>query len=248
MQKEEEEEADFRIFFFEIFNDDLPLRRKILKQWHSPYSLNVVPLCGTKQHTRLSHVFEEFISLILYAPIVFKARADHFCLFGGGTEKLAVRHEWLNENALTFLCNRASPVALRQKVFKQRHLYENNQYSLEEFVYNPTSAPLTPLISYNAICDLIWQREIIRDFAWMCLAQKHGFIVKELIVAMQMLMLENKDGKKDIFLATLHAGVQGTVNIYEVPCWGLSKYDLHPEDAYQREKYKESNAIKNNVY
>lgn len=227
----------YRAFFFTLFSEDEKRRRTFLKEWHKTYPVD------RKKHRRLAHVFSEFIAKMLYEPVRFKLRHDHFCFFGNGCRQLAVRFAWLTPDEMEFIVN--DVFALRVALFKTRNLVETNMhFSFEDFLHDPKSAPLTQLESHSAICSFVWQREIVRDFVWMVLAQRNSFMALELIVACQTLMLENKYAKKDVFLATIHEGLQGSIKVSEILCWNLSPpTDLHPEDAYQRKQYPSSSSF-----
>ena len=78
----------------------------------------------------------------------------------------------------------------------------------------------------------LWGRQIVREFALMVCAARDEFMRIELIAALQGAM--QKHGTADRFLLELHNGVQRLAPLPQVQCWGLSAYDLHPEDQRQR--------------
>ena len=204
--------------------------------WHSPYPLD------PKRHKRVADVFEEFIVHLMYEKVEFKLRNDHFCFFGQGTKALSVRYTWLDDYDRAFISNQI--YAHRETLFKENVLHDTGYFNLEGFIYNPKNV-LVPVSrhrdtseSHTGICSYVWQRELMRDFAWLVMS-KYVHLSCELLIALQKLMVDHPLGKKDIFLATLHSGVQGTINIYRVPCWGLSDADVHPEDAFQKREFKE---------
>ncbi len=211
----------FRNFFFRLFAEDESQRRFILKQWHSPYPVS------KKKHPRLADVFEEFVVNLLYKRPQFKLRQDHFCFFGEGSDALAVRFDWLGPWARHFIIYTA--FAQRETLFKSRREFENNQFAFDGFIHDGAG-----------ICELVWQRQLVRDFAWLTLAKREPYIVLELISALQSIMLTHERGRRDMFVASLHYCLQGRGNVKEVVCWGLDWNDLHPEDVQQRILYKDS--------
>jgi len=217
----------YRTFFYSIFSDPSQ-RRKILKQWHSRYPTN------KKRHPRLASVFEEFLQSILYEPVKFKMRQTHFCFFGSGSDALSVWFSWLTDEQQEFIIS--TVYANRTKLFTIRKETENEtQFTFDGFIYDV----LPRNESYETICDPIWRRELARDFAWLVVAQKEPFLVKELIVAIQGLRLHHASAKKDIFLGNLEAGLQGKCNVREVLCWGTGPFDLHSEEIFLRRQQKQ---------
>ena len=234
---------DYRAFFFSLFSENEESRRRFLKEWHCSY-----PVDKTR-HRRLADVFKEFIYDILYERVEFKMRHDHFCFFGKGTVRLAIRYEWLKPDERNFIVYKA--FAERKRVFKSVNVYENMHFKLDGFLYNPSSV-LGVLESHTAICSVVWQREIVRDFVWLVLAKRNGYLRSELVVSLQELLFVDTCGdrrpQKDVFLgAMLHALQSSIANVYEVPCWGLSVTDIHPEDAHQQQQ-QETIAIRSTLY
>ncbi len=224
---------DFRSFFFQIFNQDTSLRRKILMQYHNPY-----PVCK-KRHLRLADVFQEFIVDLLYEPVEFKLRTDHFCFFARGKPSLGVHYKWLKEKERSFIVYKA--FANRKTLFKSMKQFENNQFAFEGFVHDPK--PHDNKHAYEQLCDPMWQRELVRDFAWLVFAKRtESFVVLELIAALQEIMISHPVGKRDVFLCNLHNGLQGTCNVREVLCWNLEPYDIHSEEDYQKRQGKNAAA------
>lgn len=217
--------GDFRSFFFRVFCQDAAQRRKILMHYHNPY-----PVCK-KRHTRLADVFQEFIVDILYEPIEFKLRADHFCFFARGKQSLGVYYKWLKDKERAFIVHKV--FANRKTLFKTIKHFENNQFAFDGFIHDTTKGKH----AYEQLCDPMWQRELVRDFAWLVFAKRNEpFIVLELIAALQEIMITHPVGKRDVFLCNLHNGLQGTCNIKEVLCWNLEPYDIHTEEDYQKTK------------
>lgn len=224
-------EGQFRDFFYQIFASDVVRRRAILKQWHNPY-----PTCK-KKHARLADVYEEFICHLMYEPVRFKLRLDHFCLYGNGCDALSVRTQWLQPKERSFVVY--SVFAERERLFKTRKEFENNQFHFEDFAHDPPGM-VTGAAGFTAICDPMWQRQLMRDFVWLVLAKdSSGFMVLELIMAMQNLMYTHRMARGDVFLASLHNGLQGMSNVKEVLCWGNDENDLHSEEWYSKSKERD---------
>lgn len=222
----------YRKFFASIFSDT-DQRRKILKQWHARYPAD------KKRHTRLASVFEEFLGILLYDPVKFKLRQNHFCFFDSGSDALSVWFIWLTDEQREFIIN--TVFAQRKTIFTICKETESEaQFNFDGFIYNVEPRNET----FETICDPIWRRELARDFAWLIVGQKDQFLVLELIVAIQGLRLNRKPAKRDVFLVNLEAGLQGRCNVREVLCWGMGPFDLHSEDVYQRKKYNNKNAPK----
>lgn len=202
----------FQAFFERQFGTDLQ-RRTYLKHWHVSYRSEYL-----KKPPRLALLFAEFISSILYEPVSFKVTQDYFSFFGRGASAFFVYYKWLEQKEdrdfLVYTC-----FAHCETYFKTIKVYENNAFLLESFVFD----------SDPRICNVIWRRELVRDFVWMIFSKKkEQWLVKELIVAMQMVIVDK--GKKDIFLSALHDGLQGMTNLHHVLCWGLDHNHLHPEE------------------
>lgn len=227
--------APFRTFFFSLFGQKKEKRQRILKYWHSPYPVD------RKRHQRVADIFAEFISLVLYEQISFRMRSDHFLLLGNGARSLAVRYEWLDQQDRHFLVHTC--FAEREKHFKACVMHENMHFKLDDFLYNPR-AILSPVYrgtrpseSHTSVFSFVWQREIVRDFVWMVMnkARAQQYLQNELLIAIQRLQCDHSMARQDLFLASLAQGVQGTLNVYSVPCWGYSRIDVHPEEAWERE-------------
>lgn len=212
---------EIRAFFHTLLSHKPTQRRDILKLWHSPYPVE------PKRHTRLANVFQDFMVDILYEPVEFRLRQDHFCLFARGKQGLGIQLRWLKKKQRDFLVY--GIFAHRHELFKSVKCFENNQFDLSGFVHDPDREH-----PYERICDPMWQRELARDFVWMVLSKKEGYMTLELIAAVQEMMLTHVAGRKDIFLASLHAGLQGQCNVREVLCWGNEVYDVHSEEDWQK--------------
>jgi hypothetical protein len=218
--------SDFRNFFYRIFAQDANQRRLILKHWHATY-----PVCR-KRHTRLADIFQEFVVDILYEPIQFKLRVNHFCLFAAGKPSLAIQFDWLKEKDRKFIVYNI--FAERKQLFKTVKQFENNQFALDDFIHDPTPN----VHPYERVVDPIWQREIVRDFVWLVFSRKESYMVLEMIAALQEIMTSHSVGKRDVFVCALHSGLQGRTNIREVLCWNNSTADVHSEEDYQKRQTK----------
>jgi hypothetical protein len=213
--------AAFRAFFFGIYAAEPARRRSIVKQW------NFSKVAAKKQ--RVADVLAHVISSILYEPVAFKMRADHFCLLGNGEDMFSVRYALLDQQERNFI---VGAFARRTELFSTVKMFPNNLFSCDKFKYD-SSGPGGA--GYTSVFDPIWKREIVRDFVWILLDGGAAAAVgTELIAAMQSLLLEHKHGRQDVFLSALHSGVQGTTNVRLVPCWGLDARDRHSEDVYQQ--------------
>jgi len=203
---------EFRVFFYGVFAEHSERRLALVKQWHTS---------ALVQSKRLSGVFAFFMRKLLVLdaldPLHFSMQRDHFCLFDAST--LRIPYAWLNEGERAFLVQRV--FRQRARLFKTRNVYVNGELLLRDFVHDSSMARLY---------DVQWGREMVRDFAWMVVARGQPHVVHELIVAMQQLMVDTPRGRRDVFLKALHDGVQGSVDIAQVPCWGLDAHDLHSEE------------------
>lgn len=194
---------------------DLGLRRRILKQWHSPYQYNADELAKQTQ-LRLAKMWTQFITDLLYGTIRFTLSPTYFCLFGNGSRSLYVEYRWLEPEHRTFIARRL--FAHRHTLFRVVKIGINNECFCDGFVYN------------DHITSYIWQRELLRDFVWFIAAREQGHLTVELIAALQSVLYDHHRGQRDLFLLNLHNAVQGECLLMEVPCWGLAFYDLHPDE------------------
>jgi hypothetical protein len=206
----EEEEDKFlpllRPFFHGLLSShNWERRRAILKRWHSPFPVN------RKIHTRAADIFVQFLTDILYTPVQVKLHHNQLCIYG---DAQPIEHAWLTEAEKDFVVNVL--FARRQELFGSNKMAptNNGHFLLSDFKYNATAAE-----------NVIWRREIARDFAWMVASKRDEYLLVELIVALQQLMLEHVRGKRDVFLATLNGALQGHYKLSEVPCWNLSECD-----------------------
>lgn len=211
-----------RTLMYDLFADDPRRRISLVKLWHSPW-INA----SKKLHSRLANVFEEFVTLLLYDPLSFRLRTDRFCLLGNGCDALAIRYDWLHRKAERAVIIDA--FAERKTLFRTVKEF-GQQFACDDYQgVGSTVGWINP----------VWRREMVRDFAWMCLAKGDSYIVVELIAALQGCMLEHVQGRKDVFLSALHHGMQNMSNVKEVLCFGLTSWDRHPEDIEQeRERNK----------
>lgn len=195
---------DIELFLYRILADPQQ-RRKILIRWHSvAYAKEKV--------TRLADIFESFIHTILYEPMEFHLFADRLHVFG---PLLPIRFEWLSQADCTFLINL---YACRVNLFKSRKEYENNQFDYSNFTFG----------GEREMVSFIWRRQIVRDFVWMVAAKNVNYMVAELIVSIQGVLL-HKPG--NMFLNAIHQGLQGRVLLSEVLAWNNADKDDHPEIA-----------------
>jgi hypothetical protein len=204
-----------------------------LEQWHSPYAVDY------KTQTRLAHVFEEFMALILYEPITFGLRSDHFLLLGNGNRKLAIRYEWLDTEDRRTLVQ--TIFQKRDYLFKSQYINEHQHIRMDDCVLNQKRvlSPVHRRYNYRDSIDGIfsfeWQRQIVRDFVWMVFNQarknKQPTLQQELHYALSSLTQMHPMGQCDLFLSRLLMGVEGRIQLYRVPCWGVrpSKEDQHPD-------------------
>jgi hypothetical protein len=210
--------AEFRAFFFGIYAANPARRRSLVKHWDF----------SKVKKQRVASVLEHVISCILYEPVAFKMRSDHFCLLGNGDDMFSVRYAppVLDQQERNFVVD---AFAKRKELFSTVKMVQNNMFSCDKFKYDNYGA------GYTSVFDPIWKREIVRDFVWILLdGAAAASCGTELIAAMQSLLLEHKHGRQDVFLSALHSGVQGTTNVRLVPCWGLDARDRHSEDVYQQ--------------
>lgn len=237
--------TDFRTFFFSLFAESRAKRRKFIKNWYNQYPVN------KKQHTCVADVYYEFITLVLYEPIHFRVHTDHFLLLGDASKSLGVRYEWLDANERRFLEDKVFKE--REALFKTCVVGVNCHMHLDGFKYDPVSKILSPVKhsvdlseSHTGIFSFVWQREIVRDFVWFVLnnAKKERHLYNQLILALRRINDEHMYGKRDMFIASLLQGIYGQIDVHRVPCWGFTPADIHPENAYQREKF----AITTTIY
>jgi len=201
-----------------------------------------------KRHHRPADVLYEFITTVLYEPIKFSVCENHFQLLGDGCKALSVHFNWLDTEDKLFL--QKNVFANGKSYFDTCIIGENNHIRFDKFKHNPPGMILSPVDksvnisdSHTSIFSFVWQREIVRDFVWLILhkAQKEGepVLKNELILALSKINQEHPYGSRDLFISALFQGVCGQLNIHQVQCWGFSSVDIHPEDAYQRQKFKE---------
>jgi hypothetical protein len=216
---------NLRAFFHGIFAESIERRRLILRHWHSPYPTS------RKQHTRLADCFAEFIELLLFQPVSFRVRIDHFCLVGAGADHLRVPYAWLTANELDFIVNQV--FAHRHALFGSVKKFENNMFQLDQFkggVGGSRDGGTLSSPSTASYWDPMWARELTRDFVWLVVSRKDNFMLHELAVALQRLMLAHPLSLSSLMLRALHDGVQGLTNVALVPCWGLEHFDFHTDE------------------
>lgn len=202
-----------REFFYDIFMDNLSLRRDLLRRWHAPYAPD--PDAGGTA-ARLADLWQRFLKDILYVPVRFCMSPDYFGFYGSGTRSLRVSYAWLSAAQRHFLVYRI--FAHRETLFRNVKHGLNNEFFLDAFVYD------------THVASHIWQREMARDFVWMIANREVGALNVELIAAMQALLLDHPRGQRDLFLLNMHDALQGHCLLREVPCWGVSAWDKHPDE------------------
>lgn len=219
---------EFRTFFYSLFGENPLKRRRILKNWYSEYS-------GTLYN---------LITSILYEPVRFRVHTDHFLLLGDASKCLAIRYTWLDARDKQFIVEQV--INKRKELFKTCVVGENNHMRLDGFKYNPESRILSPVDwkvnlaeSHTGIFSFVWQRELVRDLVWLVLhkSKNDAYLRNQLILDLRRINDEHIYGRRDLFISTLLQGIYGQLDVYKVPCWGFSKVDIHPEDAYQRENF-----------
>lgn len=190
--------------FFERNLTDPSKRRRLICNWHStaPHS----------KYTRLADVFEDFIWSVLYEPPDIHFMMDRIIVFG---QNYPIWYEWLDR----------ADRKLVQDTFLQNHEshFDSKRRFGKQSTYFDYSSPQPPIQIEN-----IWRRQLVRDFVWIVLHKKARFITMELITAVQAILVRIKN--RDIFLATMHCALQGRLPIFELVCWGLNQWDLHPEE------------------
>jgi len=206
--------VEFRAFLYGIFMEDLALRRVILKHWHSPYAPEPDTVAGPAK--RIADLWTRFIRDLVYEKVRFCMTPEYFLLWGNGTRSLRVEYAWLRPEQKQFLIWRV--YAHRETLFKSIKVGLNGEFFADGFVYD------------EQCYSYIWQREIVRDFVWYVANKKSGTFNAELICALQSLLYEHPRGKCDIFLLNLHDALQGKCLLEEAPCWGITHWDLHPEE------------------
>lgn len=204
--------GEVRAFFYGIFMEDIQLRRRLLRLWHSPYA----PEPPLPPPIRLADLWMRFIAELMYEPVRFCMGPEYLLFYGNGSRSFRIAYAWLSAEQRAFLVWRV--FAHRETLFKSIKVGANSEFFLEGFVYGE-----------ELISSHIWQREIMRDFAWLVNAAGNAFYNVELICALQGLW-EHPRGKCDLFLLNLHDALQGRCKLAEVPCWGLAWYDQHPDE------------------
>ena len=205
--------GEVRAFFYGIFMEDIQLRRRLLRLWHSPYAPEPDK---TGAPTRVADLWMRFITELMYEPVRLCMGPEYMLFYGNGSRSLRIAYAWLSAEQRAFLVWRV--FAHRETLFKSIKLGANSEFFLEGFVYGE-----------ELISSHIWQREIMRDFAWLVNAAGNAFYNVELIAALQGLW-EHPRGKCDLFLLNIHDALQGRCKLGEVPCWGLAYWDLHPDE------------------
>lgn len=201
--------SDVEMFMYRIFGDPTT-RRQILCRWQS---VKTVP------GKRLATYFEQFITTLLYEPVSFHMFADRFHVLG---ETLPIRYEWVSNLDRDTLVNM---FAHRQTLFRIRKEYENNQFDFNTFTFE----------GEKQLINLIWRRQLVRDFAWMVASKNIPCVVLEFIGALQSITLSRSG---DVFVSALHDAMQGSSALDEVLAWDHSQSDIHPEILFYSAKDK----------
>lgn len=213
--------TEVRAFFYGIFMDDLNLRRTILRAWHSPYAPEHDDAAGPPK--RVADLWTRFVRDVMYEPVRFCMAPDYMIFYGNGARSLRIAYAWLKPEQRQFLVWRV--FAHRSTLFKTVKMGLNNEFFLDTLVYDQ-----------QHINSYIWQRELVRDFCWLVANRKSGALIIELICALQTLLFEHPRGKCDVFLLNLCDALQGRCLLEEAPCFGLTAWDLHPEERADREE------------
>ncbi len=198
---------------YAIFGESADRRRAILMQWHTTAPSGG----GGGAGARLWPIFADFIKRVLLydGPPRLSIRHDHFCLLDANG--LRVPYTWLTDDERHYVAYEL--FAQRTTLFKTRKTFPNGEFVFNDCIHDGPR-----------LFDWVWGRQMVRDFAWIVVAQRSAHMLHELIVATQHLMVDHARGRKDVFLRALHAGMQGSRSIARVPCWGLTQHDLHPEE------------------
>ncbi len=191
---------DWQIFLQRIFGSEKQ-RRVVLFGWHSFKS--------KADAERLADVFYGFMFAILYERFHFHQFLDYFTIFGNA---YPIRHEWLPEEERQFL---VIAMAHRKTQYTTVREYTVGQFECSGIVHP------------NITLSLPIRRQLARDFVWLIANTGDSNAIQELIAAMQRLIVQHHP---DVFLAHLVAGLNGTCLLKQIPCWGLTAWDKHPED------------------
>jgi hypothetical protein len=194
--------------------DNLPLRRKILRNWHSPYAPETD---AAGPPARLADLWVRFVRDLLYEPVRFCMMPDYLLFYGNGARSLRIAYAWLSAEQRHFLVWRL--FAHRDALFRHIKLGANMEFFLDGFTYGA-----------EHLSSHIWQRELVRDFVFSISKVNNAFYIAELIAALQHLLWEHPRGSADLFLLNMHDALQGRCNLAEAPCWGLQWWDVHPDE------------------
>ena len=137
---------------------------------------------------------------------------DRLTVFGSS---LPIRYEWLSSTDRDFV---VKMFADRVNLFRSKKEYENNQFDYGELAFD----------GERDMAPAVWRRQIVRYFVWMIAAKRVNFMVAELNVAIQGVLLRVPH---NVFLGSVYAGLNGRVRLSEVLAWNNADTDEHPEVA-----------------
>ncbi len=184
----------------------LPQRRSILFKWqHMRKSANA---------PRLANAFEAFVHMLMYQSVSIHFMSDQLLVFG---EQYPIMFDWLSDDDLAFM---ARVFEHRHTIFKIAREHSDRQYDYFGL----------RIENEDLLLPCITRKQLVRDFVWLVADTWEPFYVTELVVALQWILIARPT---DVFLSHLAEGLQGRCNLKEVPCWGLTLWDTHPEESYK---------------
>lgn len=206
---------EFRNLCFQIFYEDSNFARFLVRQWHCMESID------HKKFPRLANFFEAWLEKILYEPICFTLQKDYFYLF----KDCPIRYAWLSKDLQEELFGLSSISG----AFKSVRQMQNGEFLLQDYAHKDIKEPFLMTV------DPIWRRALVRHFFVILGEQKQvaPFLFSELAAAALSLSL-TKQARGDMFLVSLLYGIRTGKS--DFPLWGLSPYDLHSEDAFQKKR------------
>jgi len=169
-------------------------RQQILCRWHTKQ-----PLDGSDA----VDIIVKFINIILHEPIRFQMTQTDISLWRG---KLSIPHTWMTTDEKNMVSNLYKK---HKTLFKQREKYEANCFKFSR---------CTIQNKLYSIYSLQHRRELIRDFAAICLTirkkQTHHFRWLLIQVCQQIMISRSKP---DRFIFELHNQLQLDGNVREIP-------------------------------
>lgn len=186
---------------------DYPQRRKrLVRQW----------LYESMQCRSIAEHLQTFLETLLYSNFSFEVHHDHCRLIGG----FRIPYSWLTNEERAFLIQ-----CFEQKssLWNKISQGQNGEFSFTSFAYN------AQLQKYDNsdIVDKTWQRIMARDLCWLLVDSRYI----DLFIAVQSLVVSHTD----LFLVALNDAIQ-TDSLDQLPCWGYSFYEKHPEEEFQKTK------------